>query len=105
MSRPLIAALITGAVIFSAVKPVLSHSSANLKYSCHKQNSIYSADLTVPLMLMMGNETMGLNKAYKEYCDLLCTIPMSEKSYASSFNVSCAASILMYEITRQRGIK
>src|SRR5574344_2778919 len=56
-------------------------------------------------MLMMGNETMGLNKAFKEYCDLLCTIPMSEKSYASSFNVSCAASILMYEITRQRGIK
>ena len=73
--------------------------------TAHKQNPIYSADLTVPLMLMMGNETMGLNKAYKEYCDLLCTIPMSEKSYASSFNVSCAASILMYEITRQRGIK
>ena len=73
--------------------------------TAHKQNPIYSADLTVPLMLMMGNETMGLNKAYKEYCDLLCTIPMSEKSYASSFNVSCAASILMYEITRQRGIQ
>ena len=27
---------------------------------------------------------------------------MSEKSYATSFNVGCAASILMYEITRQR---
>lgn len=73
--------------------------------TAHKQHPIYSADLTVPLMLMMGNETMGLNKAFKEYCDLLCTIPMSEKSYASSFNVSCAASILMYEVTRQRGIK
>lgn len=71
--------------------------------TAHRENPIYSADLTVPLMLMMGNETMGLNKAFKEYCDLLCTIPMSEKSYASSFNVSCAASILMYEITRQRG--
>ena len=73
--------------------------------TAHKQLPIYSADLTVPLMLIMGNETMGLNKAFKEYCDLLCTIPMSEKSYASSFNVSCAASILMYEVTRQRGIK
>ncbi|MDE6640127.1 MAG: hypothetical protein K2K63_06365 [Acetatifactor sp.] len=73
--------------------------------TAHRENPIYSADLTVPLMLMMGNETMGLNKAFKEYCDLLCTIPMSEKSYASSFNVSCAASILMYEITRQRGIR
>lgn len=71
--------------------------------TAHNENPVYSADLTSPLMLMMGNETMGLNRAFKEYCDLLCTIPMSEKSYATSFNVSCAASILMYEITRQRG--
>lgn len=71
--------------------------------TAHNENPIYTANLTSPLMLMMGNETMGLNKAFKEYCDLLCTIPMSEKSYATSFNVSCAASILMYEITRQRG--
>ena len=72
--------------------------------TAHNENPIYSANLTSPLMLMMGNETMGLNKAFKEYCDSLCTIPMSGKSYATSFNVSCAASILMYEITRQRGI-
>ena len=71
--------------------------------TAHNEAPIYSANLTSPLMLMMGNETMGLSKAFKEYCDLLCTIPMSEKSYATSFNVSCAASILMYEITRQRG--
>lgn len=73
--------------------------------TAHQENPAYSVDFTVPLMLMLGNETMGLNKAFKEYCDLSCTIPMSEKSYASSFNVSCAASILMYEVTRQRGKK
>lgn len=70
--------------------------------TAHHERPIYTADLTGPLMLMMGNETMGLNKAFKESCDLLCTIPMAETSYASSFNVSCAASILMYEVTRQR---
>lgn len=70
--------------------------------TAHKEFPVYRADLSGPLMLMMGNETMGLNKAFKEYCDMLCTIPMSEKSYDSSFNVSCAASILMYEVTRQR---
>lgn len=75
---------------------------ALLGTTAHKENPIYSVDLTRPLMLMMGNETMGLNRAFKENCDLLCTIPMSENSYASSFNVSCAASILMYEIIRQR---
>lgn len=72
--------------------------------TAHNELPLYSADLTKPLMLMMGNETMGLNKAFKDCCDLLCTIPMAEKSYATSFNVSCAASILMYEVTRQRGI-
>ncbi len=74
----------------------------SLGTTAHKERPIYSAKLTVPLMLMMGNETMGLNKTFKECCDLLCTIPMAETSYATSFNVSCAASILMYEITRQR---
>lgn len=70
--------------------------------TAHKKNPIYHTDLSGPVLLMMGNETMGLNKAFKEYCDILCTIPMSEHSYASSFNVSCAGAILMYEITRQR---
>ena len=70
--------------------------------TAHHETAIYDADLTSPLMLMIGNETMGLNKAFKEYCDLLCTIPMDEQSYATSFNVSCAASIMMYEVTRQR---
>ncbi|MDE7326018.1 MAG: hypothetical protein K2N63_07070 [Lachnospiraceae bacterium] len=73
--------------------------------TAHKEKTIWEADLTVPLMLMMGNETMGLNKAFKDACDILCTIPMAKTSYASSFNVSCAASILMYEVVRQRGGK
>ncbi len=70
--------------------------------TAHKETPVYTVDMKRPTLLMMGNETMGLNKAFKEKCDVLCTIPMAETSYASSFNVSCAASILMYEITRQR---
>ena len=70
--------------------------------TAHRESPIWSETLSGPLMLMVGNETMGLNKAFKEYCDKLCTIPMAETSYASSFNVSCAASIMMYEIIRQR---
>ncbi|MEA4832346.1 23S rRNA (uridine(2479)-2'-O)-methyltransferase [bioreactor metagenome] len=70
--------------------------------TAHKKEPIYNINLTQPLILMIGNETMGLSNEFKEYCDILCTIPMSEKSYASSFNVSCAASILMYEVAKQR---
>lgn len=67
-----------------------------------KETNIYARNSTFQ-KLLMGNETMGLNKAFKDACDELCTIPMAESSYASSFNVSCAASILMYEVVRQRG--
>lgn len=67
----------------------------------HKKVPIYNQNLKTPIVLMIENETYGLNKTYKEYCDTLCSIPMSEKSYATSFNVSCAASIVMYEITKQ----
>ncbi len=70
--------------------------------TAHKEKPVYSEDLKNPVMLMMGNEKMGLSKAFKDYSDVLCTIPMAEDSYASSFNVSCAASIIMYEIVRQR---
>lgn len=69
--------------------------------TAHNAEVIYESDLTLPLMLMVGNETMGLNRAYKDMCDTLCTIPMDINSNASSFNVSCAASIVMYEIMRQ----
>lgn len=72
--------------------------------TAHKQEPVYNIDLTAPVMLMVGNETMGLNQAFKERCDILCTIPMSQSSYASSFNVGCAASIMMYELVRQRNM-
>ena len=70
--------------------------------TAHKETPVYTVDMKKPTLLMMGNETMGLNKAFKEKCDVLCTIPMAPSSYASSFNVSCAATVLMYELTRQR---
>ena len=54
-----------------------------------------------PTILLVGNETWGLSVAYKELCDAMIKIPMSGS--ASSLNVSCASSIMLYEIFRQRG--
>ena len=73
--------------------------------TAHRQHPIWTAPLDKPFMLMIGNETMGLSAAYKEQCDLLCTIPMAEDSYATSFNVSCAATAMLYEAVRQRSMK
>ncbi len=70
--------------------------------TAHRQRPVYQEDLAGPLLLMVGNETDGLCHAFKEACDVLCTIPMAAGSSASSFNVACAATVLLYEASRQR---
>lgn len=64
---------------------------------------IEDVDLTEPMALLIGNETYGLSNNYKSLSDMLVKIPMYGK--ITSFNVSCAASIMLYEIDRQRRIK
>ncbi len=63
---------------------------------------IHEHDFTVPTVLLVGNETNGLSDNYKALCDAMVTIPMSGS--ASSLNVACAASILLYEVARQRSL-
>jgi len=68
----------------------------------HEQRRISELDFTTPLLLLLGNETDGLNHYLSEKSDYMATIPMNEYSPTKSLNVSCAASILFYEIIRQR---
>lgn len=62
--------------------------------------ALHEADFTRPTVLIVGNETFGMSKAWKEAADLLLRIPIY--GAASSLNVGCAASICLYEIARQR---
>ena len=64
------------------------------------QQTLYQADLTSPLVLVIGNEGKGLSRLTKERCDFLVTIPMYCR--INSLNASVAAAILMYEAVRQR---
>lgn len=70
--------------------------------TAHKQHPVWGEDLAGPVMLLLGNETDGLSYSFKQSCDVLCTIPMAEDGSASSFNVSCAGTVLLYEAVRQR---
>jgi len=51
-------------------------------------------------VLVVGNETWGMSASYRELCDTVVQIPIA--GAASSLNVACATSILLYEIDRQR---
>ena len=59
-----------------------------------------AVDLTLPTVLVLGNEAEGLSAGYRELCDVLVRIPMHRQ--ADSINVACAAAVLLYETDRQR---
>jgi 23S rRNA (uridine2479-2'-O)-methyltransferase len=61
---------------------------------------IAAADLTVPLVVLVGNETTGLSSAWRQAVEVTVRIPIA--GAASSLNAATAASILLYEASRQR---
>lgn len=63
-------------------------------------DKFYEKDLTGPICLVIGSEGKGLRPLVKEHCDFLVSIPM--QSPLDSLNASVAASILLFEIVRQR---
>jgi 23S rRNA (guanosine2251-2'-O)-methyltransferase len=63
---------------------------------------IYEEKLDGAVGLVIGSEGKGIGRLIKENCDSLIKIPM--KGNISSLNASCAASIVIYEVLRQRGI-
>lgn len=66
----------------------------------HGAVDIARHDFTSPTLLLIGNETWGLSKAAQALCDTMVRIPMHGS--ASSLNMACATSIVLYEIDRQR---
>ncbi|WP_058301576.1 RNA methyltransferase [Gorillibacterium timonense] len=68
--------------------------------SAKGSRNLSEADLCRPTVLLIGNEADGLCFKFKELCDTLVKIPMVGS--ASSLNVASAASILLYEVARQR---
>ena len=67
------------------------------------EKNYYEADLTGPIVIVVGNEGQGLSRLTKENCDLLVKIPM--KGHMTSLNASVACSLLLYEVLRQRELK
>ncbi len=63
--------------------------------------SLFDADLSGPLALVMGREHAGLSSRMADACDLLVRLPMHGS--VSSLNVSVATGICLYEIVRQGG--
>ena len=73
-------------------------------YAAHLKGtqSYDQPDYTGPTAFLIGNEGNGLSDAIAEQADTYIRIPMEGK--VESLNASIAATLLMYEVNRQRRI-
>ena len=63
----------------------------------------YESDMKGSVAIVLGNEGAGISHLVKQKCDFTVSIPLYGK--IDSFNVSCAAAVLLCEASRQRKTK
>ncbi len=68
--------------------------------SAQAQINVASCAFTRPTVLLVGNESSGLSRRYRDLCDSMVAIPLT--GTAPSLNVACAATVVLYEARRQR---
>ena len=91
-----------------AVVPNLARYLADIKgsslwaYAADSEGSVsmWDADLTGGLALVLGAEGKGVRPLVRRTCDGTVAIPLAGK--VGSLNVSVAAAVLLYEARRQR---
>lgn len=101
----------SGAIFYTKVAKVtnLSKTIEELKksgiwFACADMDgeNMYSANLELPLGLVIGSEGDGVSRLVKEKCDFVVSIPMYGN--IDSLNASVSAGILMYEVVRRSNL-
>lgn len=72
--------------------------------SCSEKgtNTIYDTDLTIPTVIIMGDEDEGISGDILKLSDSIAQIPM--QGTINSLNVSVAGAVIMFEAARQRNL-
>lgn len=66
--------------------------------------SVYDADLTAPLFLLIGGEKRGITRSFSDGADLRLRIPYG-RPHAHSLGTAAAAAVLGFEVQRQRSAR
>ncbi|MEI7579745.1 MAG: 23S rRNA (guanosine(2251)-2'-O)-methyltransferase RlmB [bacterium] len=88
--------------LFEAIKEAHDNAINVVGIEVTGDKYYYEADLTGPMLLIIGGEDRSLSTPITEKCDAVVKIPLKGK--INSLNMSIAASIVMYEKVRQEGV-
>jgi TrmH family RNA methyltransferase len=84
----------------SLVKKLRNSGFKLVASSLDTDKNFYEVDLKEKVIISVGNEGNGISTEVYDLCDLKIKIPMP--GGAESLNVAVAASIMMYEVVRQK---
>ncbi len=97
--------LMPTAVVDSALEAAHFFRKRGLLVGCTARGSavsLFDADLTMPLFLLIGGEKRGITRSFIDQTDLRLQIPYG-RSFDQSLGVVASTAILAFEILRQRG--
>jgi TrmH family RNA methyltransferase len=83
----------------NAIRPKLPELQV-VGTSAHAQTHVASCNFTRPTILVVGNESRGLSRWFRDFCQPLVAISMTGST--RSLNVACATTAILYEVQRQR---
>jgi 23S rRNA (guanosine2251-2'-O)-methyltransferase len=63
--------------------------------------SIYRADLSRALLLVVGGEKRGITRSFVEHADLVLQIPY-RRDFRRSLGTASAVAVMAFEVMRQR---
>jgi len=86
--------------LVQAVDDLKNHGLWIVGLDVEGKKSLYEADLTLPLGLVVGNEQKGVRPLVRRHCDFLVRIPASGP--LQSLNAATAGAIALAEVQRQR---
>ncbi len=92
------------AVAETALDAAAHFRARGLTIACTAQQgavSIYEADLSGPLFLVIGGERRGITRSFLDQADLLLEIPYGQ-AFDQSLGTTGATAVLAFEIMRQR---
>jgi tRNA G18 (ribose-2'-O)-methylase SpoU len=85
-------------------REVLAWTAAQLVATDEQGDTdLADADLTGPTVVLIGNETTGLSRAWRDAAHHTVRIPIT--GAASSLNAAVAGTVVLYEAARQRTAK